>query len=68
MGTFFVEQKSLNEESQNKISVTTKESELQKRYMIDLELVQLKFSKSREKQLKKISIIEAPIAKSKVCF
>ncbi len=66
--SFFVEQKSLNEESQNKAyQLQQKEIELQKRYIDRFRASATRSSqaKSREKLLKKISKIEAPIAKSK---
>jgi len=66
--SFFVEQKSLNEESQNKAyQLQQKEIELQKRYIDRFRASATRSSqaKSREKQLKKISKIEAPITKSK---
>ena len=66
--SFFVEQKSLNEESQNKAyQLQQKEIELQKRYIDRFRASATRSSqaKSREKQLKKISKIEAPIAQSK---
>ena len=66
--SFFVEQKSLNEESQNKAyQLQQKEIEIQKRYIDRFRASATRSSqaKSREKQLKKISKIEAPIAKSK---
>ncbi len=66
--SFFVEQKSLNEESQNKAyQLQQKEIELQKRYIDRFRASATRSSqaKSREKQLQKISKIEAPIAKSK---
>jgi len=66
--SFFVEQKSLNEESKNKAyQLQKKEIELQKRYIDRFRASATRSSqaKSREKQLKKISKIEAPIAKSK---
>ncbi len=66
--SFFVEQKSLNEESQNKAyQLQQKEIELQKSYIDRFRASATRSSqaKSREKQLKKISKIEAPIAKSK---
>ncbi len=66
--SFFVEQKSLNEESHNKAyQLQQKEIELQKRYIDRFRASATRSSqaKSREKQLKKISKIEAPIAKSK---
>ncbi len=66
--SFFVEQKSLNEESQNKAyQLQQKEIELQKRYIDRFRASATRSSqaKSREKQLKKIAKIEAPIAKSK---
>ena len=66
--SFFVEQKSLNEESQNKAyQLQQKEIEIQKKYIDRFRASATRSSqaKSREKQLKKISKIEAPIAKSK---
>jgi len=66
--SFFVEQKSLNEESQNKAyQLQQKEIELQKRYIDRFRASATRSSqaKSREKQLKKISKIEAPKTKSK---
>jgi len=66
--SFFVEQKSLNEESQNKAyQLQQKQIELQKRYIDRFRASATRSSqaKSREKQLEKISKIEAPIAKSK---
>ncbi len=66
--SFFVEQKSLNEESQNRAyQLQQKEIELQKRYIDRFRASATRSSqaKSREKQLKKISKIEAPITKSK---
>jgi len=66
--SFFVEQKSLNEESQNKAyQLQQKEIDLQKRYIDRFRASATRSSqaKSREKQLKKISKTEAPIAKSK---
>ncbi|MBO6989522.1 MAG: ABC-F family ATP-binding cassette domain-containing protein [Prochlorococcus marinus XMU1422] len=66
--SFFVEQKSLNEESQNKAyQLQQKEIELQKRYIDRFRASATRSSqaKSREKQLKKISKIEAPISRSK---
>ncbi len=66
--SFFIEQKSLNEESQKKAyQLQQKEIELQKRYIDKFRASATRSSqaKSREKQLKKISKIEAPIAKSK---
>ncbi len=66
--SFFVEQKSLNEESQNKAyQLQQKEIALQKKYIDKFRASATRSSqaKSREKQLKKISKIEAPITKSK---
>jgi len=66
--SFFVEQKSLNEESKNKAyQLQQKEIELQKRYIDRFRASATRSSqaKSREKQLKRISKIESPIAKSK---
>jgi len=66
--SFFVEQKSLNEESQNKAyQLQQKEIEIQKKYIDRFRASATRSSqaKSREKQLKKISKIDAPRAKSK---
>jgi len=66
--SFFVDQKTLNEESQNKAyQLQKKEIEIQKKYIERFRASATRSSqaKSREKQLKKISKIEAPIAKSK---
>jgi len=66
--SFFVEQKSLYEESQNKAyQLQQKEIALQKKYIDRFRASATRSSqaKSREKQLKKISKIEAPITKSK---
>ncbi len=66
--SFFVEQKSLNEESQNKAyQLQKKEIEIQQKYIDRFRASATRSSqaKSREKQLKKISKIEAPIAKLK---
>jgi len=66
--SFFVQQKSLNEESQNKAyQLQQKEIEIQKKYIDRFRASATRSSqaKSREKQLKKISKIEAPIAKAK---
>ena len=66
--SFFVEQKSLNEESQNKAyQLQQKEIEIQKKYIDRFRASATRSSqaKSREKQLKKISKIEVPMAKSK---
>ncbi len=66
--SFFVKQKSLIEESQNKAyQLQQKEIDLQKRYIDRFRASATRSSqaKSREKQLKKISKIEAPIPKSK---
>ena len=66
--SFFVEQKSLNEESQNKAyELQQKEIAIQKRYIDRFRASATRSSqaKSREKQLKKISKIEAPTVKSK---
>jgi len=62
--SFFVEQKALNEESQNKAyQLQQKEIELQKRYIDRFRASATRSSqaKSREKQIKKISKIDAPI-------
>jgi len=66
--SFFVEQKSLNAELQNKAyQLQQKEIEIQKKYIDRFRASATRSSqaKSREKQLKKISKIEAPIAKAK---
>ncbi len=66
--SYFVEQKSLNEESQNKAyQLQQKEIELQKRYIDRFRASATRSSqaKSREKQLKKISKIVVPRTKSK---
>jgi len=66
--SFFVEQKFLNEESQNKAyQLQQKEIAIQKKYIDRFRASANRSSqaKSREKQLKKISKIEAPTAKSK---
>mgnify|MGYP003346548304 CR=1 FL=1 len=66
--SFFVEQKSLNEESQNKAyQLQQKEIAIQKRYIDRFRASATRSSqaKSREKQLKKISKIEAPTVNSK---
>ncbi|MBO8229259.1 lysophospholipase [Prochlorococcus marinus str. MU1404] len=65
--SFFIEQKSLNEEAQNKAyQLQQKEIEIQKKYIDRFRASANRSSqaKSREKQLKKISKIEAPKAKS----
>jgi len=66
--SFFVEQKSLNEESQNKAyQLQQKEIEIQKKYIDRFRASATRSSqaKSREKQLNKISKIQAPRAKLK---
>ena len=66
--SFFVEQKSLNEESQNKaFQLQQKEIQIQKKYIDRFRASATRSSqaKSREKQLKKIPKIEAPKSKSK---
>jgi ATP-binding cassette subfamily F protein 3 len=66
--SFFVEQKSLNEESQNKAyQLQQKEIAIQQRYIDRFRASATRSSqaKSREKQLKKISKIEAPTVNSK---
>ena len=65
---FFIEQKTLNEESQNKAyQLQQKEIEIQKNYINRFRASATRSSqaKSREKQLKKISKIEALVSKSK---
>jgi len=66
--SFFVEQKSLIEESQNKAyQLQQKEIDIQKKYIerFRASATRSTQAKSREKQLNKISKIEAPRAKSK---
>ncbi len=66
--SFFVEQKSLNEESQNKaFNLQQKEIEVQRKYIerFRASATRSTQAKSREKQLKKISKIEAPISRQK---
>ncbi len=63
--SFFVEQKALNQESQNKAyQLQQKEIETQKRYIerFRASATRSTQAKSREKQLKKISKIDAPIS------
>ena len=62
--SFFVEQKSLNDESQNKAyQLQQKEIEIQKKYIdrFRASATRSTQAKSREKQLKKIPKIDAPI-------
>ena len=66
--SFFVEQRNLNQESQNKAyELQKKEIEIQKRYIdrFRASATRSTQAKSREKQLNKISLIEAPLKKSK---
>jgi len=66
--SFFIEQKSLNEQSQNKAyQLQQKEISIQKKYIDRFRASATRSSqaKSREKQLKKISEIDAPKLKSK---
>ncbi len=66
--SFFVQQKSLNEESQNKAyQLQQKEIEIQKKYIDRFRASATRSSqaKSKEKQLKKIPKVEAPRTKSK---
>ena len=66
--SFFVEQKALNEESQNKAyQLQQKEIEIQKKYIdrFRASATRSTQAKSREKQLKKITRIDAPITSSK---
>ncbi|MDC3168373.1 ATP-binding cassette domain-containing protein [Prochlorococcus sp. AH-716-D22] len=66
--SFFVEQKSLNEESQNKAFVLQqKEIEIQRKYIerFRASATRSTQAKSREKQLKKIIKIDAPISRLK---
>ncbi len=67
--SFFVEQKSLNEESQKKaFDLQQKEMEIQKKYIerFRASATRSTQAKSREKQLKKISKIDAPISRKKL--
>ncbi len=66
--SFFVEQKSLNEESQNKaFALQQKEIEIQRKYIerFRASATRSTQAKSREKQLKKITKIDAPISSLK---
>ncbi len=66
--SFFVEQKSLNEESQNKaFALQQKEIEIQRKYIerFRASATRSTQAKSREKQLKKINKIDAPISRLK---
>jgi len=66
--SFFVQQQSLNEESLNKAyQLQQKEIEIQKKYIdrFRASATRSTQAKSREKQLKKISIIEPPFTKLK---
>ncbi len=66
--SFFVEQKSLNEESQNKaFHLQQKEIEIQRKYIerFRASATRSTQAKSREKQLKRITKIDAPIARLK---
>ena len=66
--SFFVEQKSLNEESQNKaFALQQKEIEIQRKYIerFRASATRSTQAKSREKQLKKIKKIDSPISRSK---
>jgi len=66
--SFFVEQKSLNEESQNKaFDLQQKEIEIQRKYIerFRASATRSTQAKSREKQLKKITKIDAPISRLK---
>jgi ATP-binding cassette subfamily F protein 3 len=65
--SFFIEQKSLNDQAQNKaFQLQQKEIEIQKKYIERFRASATRSSqaKSREKQLKKISKIESPKSKS----
>ena len=67
--SFFVEQKSLNEESQKKaFELQQKEIETQRKYIerFRASATRSKQAKSREKQLKKMSKIDAPISRKKI--
>ena len=66
--SFFVEQRALNQESQNKAyQLQQKEIEIQKRYIdrFRASATRSTQAKSREKQLNKISKIDAPLSKLK---
>ena len=66
--SFFVEQKSLNEESQSKaFELQQKEIEIQRKYIerFRASATRSTQAKSREKQLKKITKIDAPISRLK---
>ena len=66
--SFFVEQKSLNEESQNKaFELQQKEIEIQRKYIerFRASATRSTQAKSREKQLKKMARIDAPISRLK---
>ena len=66
--SFFVEQKSLNEESQSKaFELQQKEIEIQRKYIerFRASATRSTQAKSREKQLKKIKKIDAPISRLK---
>ena len=66
--SFFVEQKSLNEKSQNKaFALQQKEIEIQKKYIerFRASATRSTQAKSREKQLNKITKIDAPISRLK---
>ncbi len=66
--SFFVDQKSLNEESQNKAyELQQKEIEIQRKYIerFRASATRSTQAKSREKQLKKITKIDAPISRLK---
>ena len=66
--SFFVQQKSLNEESQNKaFQLQQKQIEIQRKYIerFRASATRSTQAKSREKQLKKISKIDAPTSRQK---
>ena len=66
--SFFVNQKSLNEESQNKAYLQQqREIEIQRKFIerFRASATRSTQAKSREKKLKKISIIDVPISKQK---
>ncbi len=67
--SFFVEQKSLNEESQKKaFELQQKDIEIQRKYIerFRASATRSKQAKSREKQLKKMPKIDAPISRKKI--
>ncbi len=66
--SFFIDQKSLNDESRSKaFQLQQKQIDIQKKYIdrFRASATRSTQAKSREKQLKKIQIIDAPLSKSK---